>query len=280
MGHEEWHLAINLLRAATYKDSRNFKLLDLLCECLEKVGSWDELLQVQKAIVKFNVTFDTIYHLANTHYKLGQDDHALRCYFECLALMKCDPEKLFEVYKNLGNIFVRQKDFEGAEEYYNRAYVLDRQADMVLVNFGTLEVQRENYDRALECFRQAIEINSQNDRAWIGLALVHNYFGDHDLAWGNIERAIDISSKNPTSLQIYATWGLQRQRIERPMEILMNVIHEIESSTTLFLLLIQMLIQSEKFQLARLEAERAFLLDPMNEELARMIPHLKEMAMK
>lgn len=274
MSNEELALAANILRAALGRDSKNRLVLKMLSECLEKLGRLEELLQIQKAIVKFNFGFDAIFSLASTQYRMGLDDEALVSYFECLAILQNRDERLFEIYKNIGNIFVRQKDYEGAEEYYNKAHTFKIQEDVLLVNFGTLEVQRGDFDKAIFCFRQAIVINPNNDKAWVGLALIHDHFGDYQLAMGNLEKAIDLNSTNKTSIQLYAVLGLRNGQIDKPLKILNNAINLFSDDETLSLLLIEMLCKKGHLNEAKIEMEKAFVWNPKSTNLKKIYQEL------
>ena len=52
MKHQEYSLALNLLRTATNQNSKNIKILDILAECLEKTLRFDEALKVRTASVR------------------------------------------------------------------------------------------------------------------------------------------------------------------------------------------------------------------------------------
>ncbi len=276
MRHGEFHLALNLIRVFLNKSPRNANALKILTRCLENLERWTELITVRKAIVKFDFSFDAIFSLASTQYQLGLDREALQSYFECLAILQVPDSRLFDIYKNLGNIFVRQRDFDAAEEYYNKAYTLKIQEDVLLVNFGTLSVQKCDYDKALDCFRRAVDINSYNDKAWFGLALVHSHFGDFELAWANIERAIDVQPNNLSALQIYGQWALQRDRPDKPLEALRRVIFDEEIPEELLIIYVHLLCKKGLIKSAKFENQRALLCYPTNETFSTLQREFKK----
>jgi tetratricopeptide (TPR) repeat protein len=277
MKHKEMGLALNLLRTATNRESKNPVVLSLLAECLEKSSRLEEALKVRTVAVTVDCTFDQVQKLATVYYKLGQDEKALGKYYEALSLLTEETEDLFEVYKNLGNILVRQNDFEGAEEYYNKAYTLNPRSDILLVNFGTLEVQRQDYDKSLYCFRQAVDVNRKNDKAWVGLAMVHSQFGDHELAWANLETAVDINPSNRTAVQLLANWGVRDQRITQSTEVLENYLSKVEFDEDLSLVLINLYCMSSQVLQAQLECERVLLWNPKNQQVAELRGKLKNL---
>jgi len=275
MKHREFPLALNLLRTASNRQSKSPLILGMLAECLERTQRFAEALIVRNASVKILCNFDQVQKLATLYYKLGQDEQALSSYFEALSLLTEENESLFEIYKNIGNILVRQGDFEGAEEYYNKAYTLNPSSDTLLVNFGTLEVQRQDYDKSLYCFRQAVESNPKNDKAWVGLAMVHAHFGDLALAWANLETAVDINPANRTAVLLLANWGVRDRREDQSIKVLQNYLSQVEFDEDTSLALINLYCSNSQIAEAKLECERVLLWNPENQEVASLREKLK-----
>ncbi|WII70743.1 tetratricopeptide repeat protein [Bdellovibrio sp. 22V] len=270
MKHREFHLAMNILRQASNADSKNPVVLNLLANCLEKMSRHDEALIARKALAAVDYGFESLYGYATALYKLGRDQEALDKYYEALAILTEENDNLFETYKNMGNIFVRQGDYDGAEEYYNKAYTLNSSSDILLVNFGTLEVQRNDYEKALYCFRKAVEINPNNDKAWVGLAMVHNQFGDSELAWANLESAMDINPRNRTSVHLAANWGLRDGRVQKAIEGLQAYLSQVEQDEDMSLVLINLFASIGQLDKALIEMERVLLWNPDHEEVRRL----------
>lgn len=275
MKHQEYNLALNLLRTASNRNSKNLNVLGLLADCLEKTQRFDEAMKVRQATLKVECSFEQVHKLATLYYKLGKDDQALTQYFEALSLLTEEDSELFEIYKNMGNILVRQGDFEGAEEYYNKAYTLNPSSDTLLVNFGTLEVQRQDFDKSLYCFRQAVEVNPKNDKAWVGLAMVHSQFADHELAWANLKMAIEINPSNRTAVLLLANWGLRDQKCSEGISVLQDYLARVEFDEDLSLVLINLYCGNSQIVEARLECERVLLWNPENQDVAVLREKLK-----
>ncbi|WP_373998892.1 tetratricopeptide repeat protein [Bdellovibrio bacteriovorus] len=267
MKHKEYALAMNLLRQASNVDSKNPATLHLLASCLETTSRLGEALIARKTLAKVDYNFENMCRYATTLYKLGRDQEALDKYFEALAILTEENDYLFEVYKNMGNIFVRQGDFDGAEEYYNKAYTMNSQSDVLLVNFGTLEVQRNDFEKSLYCFRKAVEINPDNDKAWVGLAMVHNQFGDSDLAWANIESALDINPQNRTAVHLAANWGLRDGKIQKAIDALQTYLSSVEEDEDMSLVLINLFCSAGQVDKALIEMERVLLWNPDHKEV-------------
>lgn len=270
MKHREYPLAMNLLREASNKDSKNPATLNMLANCLDKMSRSSESLIVRKTLAEVDYGFESLHGYATALYKAGRDQEALDKYDEALAVLTEETSTLFETYKNMGNIFVRQGDFDGAEEYYNKAYTLNPQSDVLLVNFGTLEVQRNDYDKSLFCFRKAVEINPENDKAWVGLAMVHSQFGDLELAWANIESAIDINPQNRTAVHLAANWGLRDGKLQKAIEALQGYLASVEEDEDMSLVLINLLCSAGQVDQALLEMERVLLWNPDHQEVRNL----------
>lgn len=278
MKHKEYSLALNILRQASNKDSKHPITLDLLGDCLEVKHNFSEALIVRRVQVSVDYGFESLFKFATTLYKMNKDDESLNKYYEALSLLTEESDSLFELYKNMGNIFVRQGDFDGAEEYYSKAYTLNAKSDTLLVNFGTLEVQRNDFGKSLYCFRQAIEANSENDKAWVGLAMVHNHFGDVELAWANLESALDINPKNRTAAHLLANWAVRDSQFQKGISALETYLSSVEQDEEMSLVLLNIYCMNGDVIKAQLEIERVLLWNPDRKdvrELKSKVSHLR-----
>ncbi len=208
MIHKEYQLAVSLLRSVLSRSPYFAPAIRRIGVCHRELGRLDHALKCFQILVKTEPRCENFILLADAFYIMERDQEAMRYYQTALMDVNIPVAELFNVYKNLGNIFVRSRDFETAEEYYNKAFSIDPRSDLLLVNYGTLEIQRENLEKALGYFREAIQMNSENDKAWVGLSLVHRHMGDFELSHANIERALDINSKNRTALRLLIEWGV------------------------------------------------------------------------
>jgi tetratricopeptide (TPR) repeat protein len=268
--HKDYSLALNLLREASNRNSHHPRTLKLLAKCLDETTKTQEAIIAYKALVKVDYGFESLFGYGNALYKVGQDQEALEKYFEALANLTQEHSDLFELYKNMGNIFVRKGDFEAAEEYYNKAYTINNNSDVLLINFGTLEVQRNDFEKALYCFRKAVEINPESDKAWVGLAMVHSQLSDTELAWANLDTALEINPKNRTAVHLAANWGHRDQRLEKAILALENLLGSVEVDEDMSLVLINLFCMSGKYELAELEIERVLAWNPDQQEVREL----------
>lgn len=188
------------------------------------------------------------FDLGHLLYSKGRDEEAMSQFEQALQFTHGDPDLLFEIYKTIGNIFVKEGDYDAAEENYNRAFAMNSNSDVLLVNYGTLEIQRGHLNEAADRFRQAVHINMSNDKAWVGLALTHRQFGDFDLSWANLDRALDINIGNTTALDLAIEWGARDYRLAPVVDRLYGYLSKAPKDANRRLALAKLLLLSGRLQ--------------------------------
>lgn len=275
MTANEGRLAFNLLRNVLLRSPDHPEALKCMGICLRDAGRLDESLRCFRAYFKAEKSIEAQALVAESLYLAERDDMALAAYREILKKVVANQSLLFDIYKNVGNIHVRAGDFDAAEEFYDKAYTIQANSDVLLVNYGTLEIQRGNWGAAVERFRSAVEINPENDRAWVGLAMVHRTMGDLELGLANIERALDIRKGNRTALRLITDWTIQDHQISRAIGRLQDyVATEGAEDAEICFILSKLFVQAGRLTEARIELERVLALDPGTEgadELARVL---------
>lgn len=271
--HGENHLALNLLREATNKDSKNPEVLKLMASLLEKEGRYEEAYKVFCALYNQNCIFEFAFKKAQMSYLIQNEEKALQEYYEALSHLETDRQELFEVYKNMGNIFVRLGDFESADESYNKAFTIKPQSDALLVNMGTLEMQKEDYDKSLMRYRCAVELNPSNDKAWVGLAIIHRHFSDVELAWGNLVKAIDINPYNKTALQMMSLWSSLPEKQNFLKEKFEYFLEKNADDLDVSLLLLKIYLELKMDEQFSFDLLKLRLLHSENSEIQRLYEH-------
>ncbi|PIS09790.1 MAG: O-linked GlcNAc transferase [Bdellovibrio sp. CG10_big_fil_rev_8_21_14_0_10_47_8] len=273
--HSERSLAQHLLRQSLYLNSHHPETLKRLASCLNKETDLEIKTKVLETLVRSDLHFDHMAQLAHCYYLQSRDQEALQTYREALTIQTEDSPETFEVYKNLGNLLIKDGDFDGAEELYHKAFTLDPRSDVLMVNFGTLALQRQDTEEALNRFRLALELNARNDKAWVGLAMVHNLMGDFVLAKANVENAIDLNPQNRTAVQLAATWAIRDHNTESAVDCLSNYLSYQELDEEMSLLLVHVFCLRLQWPEAQLEVERLLLWDPKNEKFQQIEKELR-----
>lgn len=261
---KETRPALNILRNVLMRQPENASALKMMGQCFKSENRYEEALKCFRANAKITRTADAMAAVAEILYLCERDEAALAQYRDVLKNVITDASLLFEIYKNVGNIHTRAGDFEAAEEFYDKAYTLRPQSDILLVNYGTLEIQRGNWNEAVTRFRTAVEINPQSDRGWVGLAMVHRTMGDFELAKANLQRALDINGANRTALKLAVEWASADHDFGFSIPRLQDYVGGAKGSedAEIAFLLSRTLVQAGRFREARLEIERVLALDP------------------
>lgn len=222
----------------------------------------EEALRILRAVLKINNCFETLFALAEHEYRMDLESEAFSHFQQALMVAPENAPELFEIFKCLGNIFVRRGDLDSAEDNYFKAHRLRPDSDVLYVNFGTLAIQRSEWDVATENFRNALGINMTNDKAWVGLAISHRMKGDFELAWGNLEAALQHNPLNEVALQLAVDWGLQEGRQSRVLEHLRVFLLEGGWNEKLSLAFAWLSFKRGDRDMAILELERLLAVNP------------------
>lgn len=250
----------------------------LLAEKLREQQKLSEALKVLVNTVKIDNGFETLKAIAKTEYELGQEDEALVHYQDAMLVAPEDDPSLFEIFKNVGNIFAKRGDLDSAEDSYNKAHRLQPDSDVLYVNLGTLFVQKQLWDEALEKFRTALTLNMFNDKAWVGLAIGHRMKADFELAWGNIEAALEYNPLNEVALTLALDWGSHDGREFRALELIRNFLVEGGWSEKLSLAFCWLSWRRGDTLIANMELERLLAVNPANENALKLLMEIRASA--
>ena len=272
----ELNLALILLQEACSRDSKNEILLDEIYNILVKFNRLTEAEIVMLNNQQYNYSLLRTLELAKIYYLNEKEDNAFKLYFDCLSQFIEDDKILFEIYKNIANIYLKQREFDLAEEYFFKAYQLNNSSDVLLINIGVLEYQKKDIEKSLFCFRKAIELNNKNDKAWVGLAMVHLEFGDKELSWGNLVKALDNNPMNKTALILLAQNVYSSEMNSQCQQYLIKYLEVENFDEEISLLLINSLIKSGDYQNAYLESYKNLLWNPENKENNKVFKQLSD----
>lgn len=129
------------------------------------------------------------------------------CYLESLNQITEPSVLLFTVYKALGDIYLLQKNFLQAEEYYNKASTLKSDCQGLLFSRAMMFLKEKNYPLAEQNFKNYLKTREPSAKAWLGLALARKALGEKELALACLKKCLDIEPKNTKALKIYKKWS-------------------------------------------------------------------------
>jgi len=265
--NNEMYLANSLLASALQKNQYNEQLIFELGESYLEVSNFESAQKCFQHLKETLNNFETHFYYAKACEGLKQAEQARESYLDALLLPTVDEKLLFEAYKNIGNIYLRNQNIEIAEDFYHKAYSLNSQSAPLMVNLGTLELQKSDSSGAIERFRMALKIDQKFSPAWVGLALSYNLFGDFQMAWASLLRSVDCDSRNSTALLLMAQWCIKNDSIPHTLNVLIKYFDQGFFDAHLSLAFIELCIHSNNFALARWELERSLLWDPKNQEI-------------
>lgn len=242
---------------------------------LQKRGRMEEAHRILVNVLKIDSRFETLNALAQVEYQLELIDDAFHHLQQAVMVAPEDGPILFEVFKTLGNVFVRKGDFESAEDNYNKAHRLNPESDVLHVNLGTLSIQRKDWDEAAERFRLALALNPVNDKAWVGLAIAHRMKGDFELSWGNLEAAIEYNPLNEVALGLALEWSTFEGREFRALELIRNFLIEGGWNERLSLAFSWLSWRRGEGDKARLELERLLAVNPGNLQALSLLAEMR-----
>jgi Flp pilus assembly protein TadD len=237
-----------------------------LAKRLRAMNRLVESARILRNVVKIDYRFETLNALAQVEYQLDDLDLAFGHLQQAILIAPENANGLFEVFKTLGNIFVRNGDFDSAEDNYFKAHRLNPRSDILHVNLGSLAVQKQNWSDATEKFRAALEINLTNDKAWVGLALCHRMKGDWELSWGNLEASLEYNPLNEVALGLALDWSTYQGREFRALELIRKFLIEGGWNEKLSLAFVSLSYRRGETASAKLELERLLAVNPNNEE--------------
>jgi len=206
---------------------------------LLKQKKYEEAEKVLRDLLRRENCFEVLEGLALCLYNLehwGECAHISR---QALMLGEGFRDQRFQLLKFLGNSLIRIRDYEGAREAYEKAFLINPGSDVLQVNFGTLCIQEEDWNQAIECFRHALFLNCDNDKAWVGLGLCHRTRGDLELAFANVERALDQDPLNETALSLLLDWSRDQSEFRKAAPRFTDFVDAGGFSTTLSQLFIR-----------------------------------------
>ena len=277
MGLRDYKTAEQLIMRILAIDSRNIMAMEWIYQIHLLRKNFSHCLVIAKNILRIKYDFQSCLRLAKLHYQMNEDQKALDCYFEALAILNTENEDLFEIYKNIGNIYTRFGDVDAAEEYYNKAHTLHPDSDVLRVNFGTLALQKGDMEKAKHCFQRAVQLNQSNSQAWIGLAMIHHQQSDYELAWANICQGFDFDPANKTALQMICKWSLQLGKQDEAVKWCLLYLDRNDFDHEVSGWLVEQFAACHRFGSALLEVEKIKSFCPeLQNKLNQLVIYLEE----
>lgn len=273
---KDYELSFALIVSALQKDSFRSESLVVFRDIQKQRRDLQKAISAQELIANSQNDFESYVQLGELFYLNNQDEQALESFEKAFEKMIFDSPRLFVAFKYMGNLSVKEGDFEGAEEFYNKAFALRPTDSTLHVNMGTLSLQKADLEAAKDNFATALELNSHEDKAWIGLAMVHLQKSDIALAEANLENALDLNPANRTGIILYCsllTKGVPPAKVKTRIESYLDQNFEDEEIS---LRLIQLYCTDSEYELALMECEKLLVLDPNRQDLLDLFNSIEQ----
>lgn len=274
--HQEYSSSYKLLRQLLNKSPYCLEFIKKAIFCAEKLNRNEELLQLNETLFKIDDHPLHIENLAHTLYKNGQEKEALKYFYIALQSLGQEKLNLFNIYKTMGNIYLKVQNIDLAQDCYHKAFRLNSFDSVLLTNLATLDIQLNQWKAAQEKLCQAILFTSDYDPAWVGLALVHRHYGDKELSWANLEKSIDLNPTQETALELALSWVVNDQKYNLVISWLKAYLAQNFMDEKMSLALAQLFFLKGLNRQSQLELERTLALNPQNRSALTLFSMIRE----
>ncbi len=159
------------------------------------------------------------YFLAKIEVFLSVDN-----YDEALSLTQTVLESpvpsAFDMYADLGNVYVLYNYPLEAISYLDKAYELNADDEEVLVDLSVAHDELGDYDKSIEYINKLIDKNPYSLEAWINLARVYALSGEQGKALEALNFAETIDALPPTGLLLKADMLRILERYDEALQVL------------------------------------------------------------
>jgi tetratricopeptide (TPR) repeat protein len=172
-----------------------------------KKSSSEGKVYAARKLVEMEPTVDNQFLLSNALTVAEQEREALDVLHQIVDQSTEPSWLLYTVYKNIGSLYLRCKDFEAAEEYYNRAYTMNAEDLNLELCYGYLFLHSKRLEEAKTKFASILDRDKDFIEASIGLALVHASVGEYDLSCANLSNVLEKNPSHKLALYLHFNWS-------------------------------------------------------------------------
>ena len=220
--NKEYELAKPVLLRCASIDPHNIASISMLARIFSETKDLENTKKCLQTINRIKPNSENSFAVADIFYQMQNFSLAKAYLEESISYADCDQNTWFQIFKLLGNVYVKLGDYAAAEDYYNRAHRIYPESDHLQVNYAVLEMQVGNLEKARDHFLQAIKYNEKNDTAWVGISMIHRQTSDSQIFWASLRRALDVNPYNKHALHLAADAGLQDFEYDFAIEHIKN----------------------------------------------------------
>ena len=169
-------------------------------------------------------------------------------------------DKSWEVLKEKGNALFKEKRYEDAINYYERAIKINNSIEVLYSNKGTCEKCLQKYKEAIRDYKKALEINPKNTKNLNRLASVYIIVGNLGEAKMTQQKALNFEPNNSAYKEQMGTIEkiiedeekmrekINEQKFDEAEEICKKLIEKVSDFSDLKKHYIKILIENVKLQ--------------------------------
>ena len=109
----------------------------------------------------------------------------------------------------LGDYFLKQKNYIGAEKFYQRGLHKDQAMNYARLNLSAVYNAQGKNNESLNILLEAKKIDPNNDRIYYNLGLLYNELNNSKESENSFLKAIELHSINP---RVYYNYGILLQQ--------------------------------------------------------------------
>jgi len=215
-----------------------------------KRGSSEGQVNAARKLVECEPSLENQYLLAQALFTSENDREALSVYHQILDQLAEPTWLMFSIYKNIGSIYMKAKDFEAAEESFNKAHTINSDDLNLLVSYGYLYLHAGRLNEAKDRFAAILEKDKDFSEAYIGLGILHATVGEFELACANLSHVLDKTPSHKLALYLHYTWSDKHLSSEASIDFINNFLKEFPRDQEALTLKVGYYIKQQNFRKA------------------------------
>ena len=183
---------------------------------------------IEIALSKNGVFFEGLIDLAIAYGQLSDYRKSEEILLNVINLY---PQKKYIPYINIGKLKSRQKEYEKAIFYFDKALQTESKSEEALINLAAVYFDIENYHESLNILYRIIELNKNNEKAILNIAATLNKLGRYSESIEWSEKILNNNINNELALINFAE-SLSGQKNYRASLEIYNRISNLSESYT------------------------------------------------
>lgn len=203
MQNGEHPLAQRVLKKLLSLEPDNSLALRYFAQNCEHLKEWSRASNAYRLLIQTdNHKVEHYIALAKLYYRQKRYNEALAWFDKSLQQKGLQLDDLYDVFKNMGFIYLQQGQQPQALKHYYQAYTLKPRTQELVVLLGLIELQMGHNHKACRWFHEAFCLNEDNELLWMALATAQHRLGDFELAAASTQRALDIAPTHPIAQKL------------------------------------------------------------------------------